>query len=447
MNGISAYPRIAVTPDGTGIVSHVGTRLLADMAAAVGLNTALVAALDPICAGPRLHAPGRVLLDVALTLADGGDCLSDLAVLGNQESLFGPVASVPTAYRAIHAVDKALLARIRAARAAARARAWTAGAAPKSITLDFDATLLTSHSEKASAGPNYKGGFGFHPLGVWLDETGEALGMLNRPGNAGSGTAADHIEVLEMALAQLPVAPVGIDPKGGVEMAARADSAGASHDFVDALRAAGISFSIGFPIDEGVRLAILAVDKDVWIDAVTTTGEARDTGAVAEITHLLDLSGWGEGTRAIVRREEPHPGAQFNLFDPEGFRHQVFITDSKGSDITALELGHRGHARVEDRIRAAKAMGLENLPFRSFEDNAVWVELVAIATDLVAWTQLIALEGDLATAEPKKLRYRLLHTAARVIRSARQTRIRISADWPWATELAAAFGRVAALAV
>ena len=296
-----------MTGDGEGIAAHCGTRLLADVAEGVGLSDGLVAAMAPVCRGPRVHAPGRVLLDVALMLADGGDCLSDLVTLGDQPGLFGAVASVPTAYRAIHAVDGVRLAAIRATRAAARARAWRAGAAPESITLDFDATLLTAHSDKDQAAPTYKHGFGFYPLGCWLDQTNEALAMVLRPGNAGSGTAEDHIEVLDLALAQLPVACLGVDPDAGVAMLARADSAGASHDFLDGLRTRGIEFSVGLPMTEAVRVAILAVPEKAWSDAIDGDGEFRDGAQIAELTDGLDLSAWPAGTRAIVRRENPTP--------------------------------------------------------------------------------------------------------------------------------------------
>jgi hypothetical protein len=446
VNGSSLRPKLVVTADGEGIAGHCGTRLLADVADVVGLTGGLVAAMAPICQAPRVHAPGRVLLDLALMLADGGDCLSDLATLSDQPCVFGPVASVPTAYRAIHAVDDARLAAIRAGRAGARARAWQLGAAPASITLDFDATLLTSHSVKDRAAATYKHGFGFYPLGCWLDETGEALAMVLRPGNAGSGTAADHVAVLDLALAQLPVACLGVDAEAGVAMLARADSAGASHEFLDALRARRIEFSVGLPVTEAVRVAILALPKKVWVAAIDADGDIRDGAAVAELTGYLDLTGWPSGTRAIVRREQPHPGAQFNLFDPDGWRHQVLLTDSGDDDVAYLEARHRGHARVEDRIRCAKATGLENLPFHAFSDNAAWVELVLVATDIISWTQILTLDGELAKAEPKRLRYCLLHVAGRISRTGRRNYLRLHRRWRWTEQLTGAFTRAAALA-
>jgi hypothetical protein len=437
-----------VTADGKGIAAHAGTRLLAEMADFVGLSGALNDALAPTVQRRRRHDPGQVLLDVALTLADGGDCLSDLAVLRDQPSLFGPVASTPTASRVIDSVDAERLAGIRAARATARAAAWKAGLCPVRssgpLILDFDATLVEAHSEKTGAAPTYKGGYGFSPLACFLDATNEALAMLLRPGNSSAQNGDDHIEVLDLALAQLPVKPKGADPEGGVTMLARTDAGGLSHKFVDALVERGIEFSIGFEMRNAVRQAILALPRTAWTEAITADCEVREGAEVAELT-TLDLSRWPEGTRAIVRREEPHDGAQFNLFDPGGWRHQVFITNSADTDITYLEARHRGHARIEDRIRCAKDTGLRNLPFGDFANNACWVELICLAQDLIAFTQGLVLEGELAKAEPKRLRYALLHTAGRLSTTSRRTTLALQREWPWAAVLAAAFARLRSL--
>ncbi|GAC1311344.1 MAG: IS1380-like element ISMsm3 family transposase [Acidimicrobiales bacterium] len=439
---IANVATLDVTCDGEGIVGHAGARLVSGMAEMVGLDDEWSTAMAPTVRRRRKIDPGRVLVDLAVTLADGGDCVSDLRVLRDQPELFGPVASGPTAWRAIDSVDNAALDALRAGRAKARAAAWAAGAAPAQITLDFDATLVTAHSDKDQAAPNYKKGFGFHPLGCWLDETNEALAAILRPGNAGSNTAADHVAVLDLALAQLPVGPKGIDPDGGVEMLARADSAGATHGFINALRERGIGFSVGFDITNDVRMAILALPNGAWSEAIGQDAEIREGAQVAELTTLLDLSTWPVGTRAIVRREEPHPGAQFNLFDPDGWRHQVFITDSTDVDISYLEARHRGHARVEDRIRCAKDTGLRNFPFRDFAANCAWLEIVLGACDLIAWTQRICLDGELAKAEPKRLRYALLHTPGRLAHHARRTVLRLAANWPWNHELRRAFVRL-----
>lgn len=448
MKRTKARPALSVTADGKGIAAHAGTRLLAEMADFTGVTAALSEALAPTVRRSRRHDPGRVLLDMALTLADGGDCLSDLSVLRDQPSLFGSVASTPTAFRVIDSVDADRLGAVRVARAQARERAWAAGLCPVRKTgpliIDFDATLLDAHSVRNGAGPTYKGGYGFSPLACFLDATNEALAMVLRPGNRSPHNPDDHIEVLDLALAQLPVKPKGLDPLGGVAMLARTDSAGASHKFVDALVERGIEFSIGMEMRKHVRMAILALPASAWTEAITQNCEIREGAEVAELT-TLDLSRWPQGTRAIVRREEPHDGAQFNLFDPGGWRHQVFITNSSDTDITYLEARHRGHARIEDRIRCAKDTGLRNLPFADFANNACWVELVCLAQDLFAFTQGLVLSGDLASAEPKRLRYALLHTAGRISTTSRRTTLRLQSEWPWASALADAFTRLRSL--
>lgn len=199
-------PRLEVTTDGQGLVSHAGARLLADLAERSGIAADLSAALAPIVKGPRRHAPGEVLVDLAVMLADGYDFVSDLRVLRDQPQLFGEVASQPTAWRLLDAIDEGLLSDLQAARAASRARVWAAGLAPKTkrVTLDFDATLVDVHTDdKEGAEPTYKKGCGFHPLHVYCDETAEAFVGKLRPGSAGANTAADHVELLDDALAQL----------------------------------------------------------------------------------------------------------------------------------------------------------------------------------------------------------------------------------------------------
>ncbi len=433
-------PRVRVTTGGRGVVGHAGARLLCDLAEATGLADGLSVAMAGTKQRRRGHDRGEILVDLAVMLADGGKTISDLATLQNQPALFGEVASTPTAWRTLGAVDEAVLAAIGRARAQARKAAWAAGMDPGFYVLDFDGTLLTAHSEKEGAAPTYKRGFGFHPLLVHLDATGEALAGKLRPGNAGSNTTADHVEVLDAALEQLPVDP------HGVEVVARADSGALSHGFVDACRDRGVRFAIGYDLTETVRAAVLAVPKRRWIPAVTADGmEERDGAEVAEITDLLDLSAWPAGTRAIVRREDPHPGAQLTFTDIDGHRFLVFITDLADPDIAYLEALHRGRGRTEQRIRDAKDTGLRNLPSEKFAINAAWLAAVLIAQDLMAWTQHLCLDGELARAEPKRLRYCLFHTAGLIARSGRRTWLRLADGWPWADQLATAFHRLRTL--
>jgi len=304
---------VDVVADGAGLVSHAGAALLAEVADRLGLTDALSRALAPMRERRGWHDPGRVVRDLAVMLADGGDCLSDLRAVRDQEALFGPVASDATAFRVIDriATDPALLGALRAARARARGNAWDAGAAPERIVIDIDATLITAHSEKDGAAGTFKRGFGFHPLLAFLDESREALAGVLRPGNAGANTASDHIDVLELALEQLPCELVEQTP-----IVVRTDSAAATHEFTDELRAARINFLMGLDLTEGVRAAILGLPEAAWRPAIRQDGGTREGAWVAELTDHLDLSAWPDGSRVIVRRERPHPGAQLSFHRP-----------------------------------------------------------------------------------------------------------------------------------
>jgi Transposase DDE domain group 1 len=438
VNPTARSQTVEVTADGEGLVSHAGAALLVELADRAGLTGGLSEAVAPTRERRSAHDPGRVLRDVAVMLADGGDCVTGMAAYEGQERLFGAKASETTTHRVLKSVDERLLERIRAARAAARARVWDAGARPETITLNIDATLVSAHAEKERAAGNYKHGYGFHPICCYLDETGEALAAILRPGNAGSNTAADHFAVLALALEQLPAEDLGR------EILVRTDSGGATHAFTADCRDAGIRFSVGYELNDTVRSAILALPQAAWVPAIDADGRRREGAWVAELTDHLDLSAWPEGSRLICRRERPHPGAQFEIFDEHGYRHTCVLTDQAGEDIVALELRHRRRARVEDSIRAGKDTGMRNLPHHAFEHNQTWLELSLIAQDLLCWMKLICLDGQLATAEPKRLRHRLLHVAGRVVRHGRRTRLRLQADWPWAQRLAAAFARLRA---
>ena len=428
-----------MTADGEGLVSHAGVALLVELADRAGLTDALSGALAGTRERRSAHDPGRVLRDIAVMLADGGDCVTDMVAFEGQERLFGARASETTTHRVLKSVDEPQLARVRAARAQARARVWGAGARPETLTLNIDATLLTAHSDKERAAGNYKHGYGFHPLGCWLDETGEALAAILRPGNAGSNTAADHFSVLGLALAQLPAEDLQR------EILVRTDIGGQTHQFTSDCREAEIRFSVGYELTATVRAAILEVPEAAWVQAIDAGGKDRSGAWVAELTDRLDLSAWPEGSRLICRSERPHPGAQFTIFDEHGYRYTCFLTDQCGQDIAVLELRHRGRARVEDSIRAGKDTGMRNLPHYAFEHNQTWLEISLIAQDLLAWMKLICLDGELAKAEPKRLRQRLLHLAAKLVRHGRRTQLKLDRHWPWSDALAAAFQRLRAI--
>ncbi|MGH2984731.1 MAG: IS1380 family transposase [Solirubrobacterales bacterium] len=430
--------RVEVSADGEGLISHAGTALLQELCDRTGLTEALSEAMAPTRERASAHDPGRVLRDLAVAIADGGDCVADLEALRGQGTLFGEVASETTAHRIVKSIDSEALGALRRARAAAREAVWAQGGHPARITLDIDATILDAHSEKEGAAGTYKRSFGYHPLCCYLDESdeqaAEPLAALLRPGNAGSNTASDHFDVLCLALEQLPAAALA-----EAEILVRADIGGATHAFTADCREAGIGFSVGYEVDERVRSAILALPEPAWQSAIEASGEVREGAWVAELGDELDLSAWPEGTRLICRRERPHPGAQFEIFDTEGHRYTCFLTDQDDPAIAALELRHRRRARVEDRIREAKDTGMRNLPFGAFAHNEAWLELSLCAQTLLAWTRSLCLEGELARAEPKRIRHRLLHTAGRIARSGRRIRLRLQADWPWAEALAAAF--------
>jgi hypothetical protein len=433
---------VEVTADGAGLVSHAGTALLGQLADTVGLTSALSTRLGVLKQRRRGHDPGWVIRDLAVMLADGGECVSDLGAVREQDALFGAVASDSTAFWTIEKIASTpgMLDALRSAHATARERFWELHGAPDRLTIDVDATLITAHSEKEKAAGNYKHGYGFHPLGAYVDETREALAIMLRPGNAGSNTAADHVTVIDRSLAQIPAEHVEM-----MEILIRADSAGATHGTADHCQRADLRFSFGYELTEQVRAAILHTPEDAWVAALEQDGSERANGEVVELTDHVELSAWPAGSRVIVRRERPHPGAQLSFTDHDGYRFQAILTDQTDPDIAVLERRHRQRARVEDRVRDDKDTGLAKLPFKAFALNEVWVEIVTLAHDLIIWTQALCLDGELAKAEPKRLRYRLLHIAARLAFSARQAKLHLPAAWPWTETLKAAFEKLKTL--
>ena len=432
---------VEVTSDGAGLVSHAGTALLAQVGDKLGLTRALSLRLAVLKQRRRGHDPGGVIRDLAVMLADGGECVSDLGAVRDQEALFGPVASDSTAFRVVDQVaERKLLGELRAAHARARERFWGLHGAPEQLTIDLDATLICAHSDKEGAAGNYKGGFGFHPLMAYGDQTREALGALLRPGNAGANTAADHKTVLDLALGQIPVEYIE-----QIEILVRADSAGATHELADHCREGNMRFSFGYDLTEPVRQAILEIPEDAWVPALDQDGSERPNGELAEVTEHVDLSSRPDGSRLIVRRERPHPGAQLSFTDHDGYRFQAILTDQPDDEIAVIERRHRQRARIEDRIRDDKDTGLAKFPFKEFALNEVWLEIVMLAHDLIIWTQALLLDGELAKAEPKRLRYRLLHVAGRLAFSARRAKLHLQDTWPWAGELTAAFRKLKTL--
>jgi hypothetical protein len=483
---------LQVTGGGSGIVSHAGVALVRALADGTGLTAGLSRAL----ASRRLlvHDRGRVMADLACVIADGAEVISDFRVMADQRELFGLAASVPTCWRVLSeiAAGGRALPRITAAVNAARRQAWQAmvarhGAIPGIAIADktleqvtcirLDASVVAAHSDKELAEPNYKG-FGHHPLLAYCDNTGEPLAGKLRPGSAGSNTVADHLEVLEAAITAVP-------PAFRRRLMVTCDGAGASHGLIERLDALAtrpgrqLIYSVGWDLGERERTAITAVPEQAWQIAIDHRGEARERRAgdactdpgcghrrcwvqeahVTELTGLLregpagdQLAAWPATMRVFARRERPHPGAQLTLFEAEdGWRYSLWVTNLPAAlrgwraGLAYIDAAHRVHARVEDCVRTGKDTGIGKFPSHAFALNQAWLAAALIAATLLAWLRMLARDGPLAKAEPKTLRYRILHAAARLARSGRRRHLKIAATWPWAPAIITAWNRITAL--
>lgn len=451
MKGNRRFRRVQVAVGSESLISSAGGSLLIRTAAVAGLDRALSSQLAPWRAGRARHDPGKVVLDLAVAIALGGDCLADLAVVRAQPELFGPVASDPTVSRLIAALAQdgpAALVALRAARGEARARVWAieapvAGTGP--VILDLDATIVLAHSEKEGATPTWKRTFGFHPLLAFLDHgtggTGEPVAGMLRTGRATANDAADHIAVLTDALTQLP-------EQQRSRVLVRGDSGAGVHGFVRHVHDLGLQYSVGIYAHQPALDALQALPRQAWRAARETDGAPRDGAQVAELTRWLRQAKdpWPPGMRVIARRERPHPGAQLRLTDADGWRITLFATNARGGRIADLEVTHRMRARAEDRIRCLKDTGLRNLPLHDFAANQIWLELVSLAGDLLAWTQHLALADTPArTWEPKRMRLRLLNIAGRLVITGRRHLLRLPRGWPWNDPLLAGHHRLDAL--
>ena len=452
-----SYPRLNIDATGGRVVSHAGSVLLTAAADAVGLGAVLSAALAPWRKRHAVHDPGKILLDLAVATAIGGDCLAELATVRAEPGVFGLVASDPTVSRLIDtlAADPVTsLAAIGTARAQARRRAWElAGAeapdhgvdADRPLIIDLDATLITAHSEKQTAAPDRKHGFGFHPLGAWVDHgpsgTGEPVAMLLRPGNAGANTAADHIRVAKDALAQLPFHHRG--GRVGRKVLIRADTGGGTHEFLTWMTRQRLSYSVGFRLTQDMVDRIATIPPSAWTAAINSDRTPRDGAWVTDATGVLKLTGWPPGIRVLIRAERPHPGAQLRFTDVDGNRLTAFATNTTRGQHADLELRHRQRARCEDRIRNAKDTGLRNLPLHDETQNQLWIAVTMLAAELTAWMQLLALTGTPArTWEPKRLRHRLFAIAGKLGRRNRRNWLRLAAHAPHAGLLTAGLSRL-----
>lgn len=450
MKGIAVGGGVRVEAGSESLISSSGASMLLATAAASGLAVGLSRALGSWRPARAVHDPGKTVLDLAVAIALGGDCLADVAVLRAQPQLFGAVASDPSVSRLIDALgddSAAAIAAIRGVRAAARAKVWghrspLPAAGP--VVVDVDATLVGAHSEKEGATPNFKRGFGFHPILAFVDHggggTGEPLAAMLRPGKATANDAADQIAVLDAALAQLP-------EQLRSQVLVRGDTGSGVHGFVWHVHNLGLQYSVGIYGRQPVQDALAALPAQAWRAALDTDGRPRQGAQVAELTRWLPatFTGWPPGMRIIARRERPHPGAQLRLTDHHGWRITLFATNTAGARLAELELRHRLRARAEDRIRGLKDTGMTNLPLQAFTKNQIWLELVQLAAELLTWTQLLAFHDQPArTWEPKRLRLRLLSVAGRIITTGRRRILRLSQQWPWTELITAGHQRLAA---
>lgn len=443
------YPRPRVDIAEVPAAAHAGAVLLTGTIHATGLAPSLREALDPWTKPLAEHHVSKVLLDLAMTLAIGGEHASDTDLLRCEPGLFGDVASAPTISRNLTTLAEdapAVVEAISQARRIARERVWVlAGdhspvrrvSAQNPLVIDLDATLINVHSEKEQAAPTFKRGFGYHPLCAFLDHgsegTGEPLAIHLRPGNAGSNTAADHITITRQALAQLPAGLLSSGGRGSKKILIRTDGAGGTKDFVKWLTGQRLAYSVGFTLPANTPDLLERIDEaKTWTPAYDTdTDGIRDGAWVAELTGLLDLQGWPPGMRVIVRKERPHPGAQLRITDHEGMRITAFATNTPRGQLPVLELRHRRRARCEDRIRNAKDMGLMKFPLQGFAQNQVWCQIIQLASELVAWMQTIALTGhDARKWEPKRLRARLFEIPATLVRRSRHNLLHLAQHAP-----------------
>jgi hypothetical protein len=450
---ITSAVRVKVEGGGSGVVAHVGLHALGSFADRLGLADGLSGRLRACSKRAPLHDRGKLLVQVALMLAGGGESCADIEHLRCEEDLFGDVPSDSTVHRAFHEITPEAGAELAEAVAEVRGEIWERSAATKGtgpVYLDIDASLVEVHSEnKQGSAPTYKGGFGFHPILCFADATGEALSGRLRPGNAGSNTVTDHVVVLDGALRQLPESlraghHCG-DDASLVErpVVVRTDSAGSTAGFMAALSDRNIGFFTVAATNTSIQTAIMDAEgiEQVWAPALCQDGELRDGAAVCELTDLVDLSSWPVGTRLVVRREPLHPGAQRSLFPSLEYRYWGFYTDQAGEP-AELDVIMRAHAHVENHIERLKESGLCRFPFSDFEANANWMAIVLLGADLVRWFQLLCFEGYWQSARPKSLRWGIFHAPGRLVTSARRRIVRILDGWPTADAILGAYRRL-----
>ncbi len=446
---------LKVQSGGHGVAAHVGLHALGALADQLGLGASLSSRIAARGERAPLHDRGKVLVQLALVLAGGGESCADIEHLRAQQEMFGSVPSDSTLIRTLHQFDAKQRRELLSALAEVRATVWqkldTRRRDP--VILDFDASLVDVHSElKEKAAPTYKKGFGFHPLFVFADLSGETLGAQLRAGNAGANDAGDHVELLDAALDQLPSRITKGHHVGDTAtkstrcVIARADSAGCTKEFLGACRTRNVSFFVSARSNSQITGALYqTVDvAGLWRASLTQGGDVREEASVCELSDYVDLTSMPEGTRLIVRREPLHPGAQRSLFPSHEFRYWGFYTDCDGDPVD-LDVTMRAHAHVESHIQRLKESGLCRFPFTNFEANANWLMMVALAGDLVRWFQLLCLTGSWKNARPKALRWEIFHAPGRLVYRSRRRIVRLLEGWPTADVLLGAYQRIASL--
>jgi hypothetical protein len=465
---------LKVTGEGEGLVGHAGAVLLRKLADQAGLTAALGPALARSRRFPLVDR-GIALVSMAVAIVLGATSMNDITLLAHHAPVLGAEPSDTTVRRTLELADPRTLDQIARVRARIRGHVWALICATPAgfpwlqiagkllagwLVIDMDATLITARSDKQGAAPTFKKGYGFHPLGAWLANTTESLAMLLRPGNAGSNTFADHAAVLTAAIRQIP-------SRMRSRLLVRVDGAGASHELITHLlslttgRRRTVLFTCGWMITEADEQAIRLLPAAAWPAAVDQDGAVQEDKHVAEITHLMSrAAGWPQGLRWIVRRTKPSRRQAKNLTAFEratGWRYSIIVTNIPAAGgvpgvpgshhAQFIDVLHRSHASVEDRVRTNKAMGLRNLPSKTWMVNCGWVLAANLAADLSAWCRLLGLSDcdDLKDAEPDTLRYRLWALPARLVRHARQRVLKLSRTWPWKDAFLTCWQRLCAL--
>lgn len=469
--------RLAVAAEGRGLVGHAGAVLLRRCADKTGLSSALSAALARRGVLPGWDR-GVVLVQLAVAICLGATAMADITLLGHQAQVFGSAPSDATVRRALDELDEAARARIARARAKVRAHVWRLLAESEAgfpwvrlagkvlagwIVVDIDGTLITAHSKKEGAAATFKKGFGFHPLGAWCQNTAESLVMKLRVGNAGSNTAADHIELVDASIAQIPW-------RVRRRLIFRVDGAGASHALMEHLAGLNtarrtVKFVCGWMSTDADEAAIATLPEGAWSFAVQVDGQVQDGTAGRPSAHVAELTGldarldhWPDGVRLIVRRSKPSRRHERKLtaFEKKtGWRYQILATNIERLDrvpgshhphFLDVLYRHRGGA-AEQAVRTGKAMGLHNLPSKTWNVNEGWILAANLANDLHAYIRLLGLSEhpDLARATPNTLRLRLWHLPARLAAHAHRRVLKIPVNWPWASAFTDCWSRLAAL--